>query len=79
MIKALVIFVVFLCLCAVGFAQDCDRVVEKTTATPATKGTRAQGSITTMFAWNGGYAGNTFDITGNIDFYCDGVDVNCVL
>ena len=74
--KALVVFAVALCLCTVGFAQDSDRVFEKTQTTPVYEGPRAQGSITTLFAWNNGYAGNTFDITGYADFFCDGVDVN---
>jgi len=76
--KALVVFAVALCLCTAGFAQDSDRVFEKTQATPAFEGQRAQGSITTLFAWNNGYAGNTFDITGVSDFYCDGIDVNWI-
>ena len=80
--NTLVVSAILLCLCAVGAAQDCDRVVGKTAATPAAtpaaEGARAQGSITTMFAWNGGYAGNTFDLTGNIDFFCEGIDVNWI-
>ncbi len=76
--KSLIICMAFFFVCTLGSAQDCDRVFEKTHATPGVRGGDVQGSITTMFAWNGGYAGNTFDITANVDIYCDGIDVNWI-
>ena len=76
--KALVLFVSLFCLCTVGFAQVADDglPVKPADVSAVTTNTRAQGSITTIFAQNNGYAGNTFDIMPNMDMYCEGLDVN---
>ncbi len=76
--KTFVVFALLVCVCAVGFAQDSDRVFEKTTTTPAQQTQRAPGSLTTLFAWNNGYAGNTFDFTPSMDIYCTALDVNWI-
>jgi hypothetical protein len=44
--------------------------------TSGSLGTRAPGSLTTMFASNNGYRGNTFDIIPSIDMNITGMDVN---
>ena len=77
--NALVVFVSLFCLCTVGFAQVADDgmpvdPMEVSAVAPDT--TRGQGSITTMFAANNGFAGNTFDIMPSMDMFCDGIDVN---
>ncbi len=76
--RTCVVFALLVCLCAAGLAQDSDRVYKKTTATAAHQAERAPGSLTTLFAWNNGYAGNTFDITPAIDLYSTALDVNWI-
>ena len=77
--KSLVVFIALFSFCVVGFAQVADDglpVDPSDVSTVATNNARAQGSITTLFAANNGYAGNTFDIMPTVNMFCDGIDVN---
>jgi hypothetical protein len=63
-----------------GFARDDGRPhqgkILTTVVADGQRGARASGSLTTIFASNNGFAGNTFDIDPATDLKITGIDVN---